>query len=544
MWVVFAVISIAFYPQQTLQAEEEFSYYCNSTSDPVDVLPWLSDLIDEVDNNACLQDIAVYCYNGNVYFSPLSDPLVRCSDVLYKTYDVHGDLYCQIGGIAGLNSCPSNFGNATLITTITTGSSGGGGGSSTLTVHCPSNIHVDCTSNTNVCWDLPTASSTCNTCHANEISGYIYMGTFNGSKYYCSDGKATWEQAQAACESIGGYLACVTTPAENHFLANILVNQSAYIGGHDRNRDGHYKWVSGEAFGGYTNWYPGQPNNYNHNQYYVEMLSDGKWNDEYPTRKNEYICEIPCGGNSSPTITGPATCGNFSVGTTPITYTIKDDCGNQKTCTFKVVVESSMSLSCPNDITVQATSHSGKQVSWNDPSINTCCSNSGHGSGGAISGFIYMGKYGSSHYYCSKDNASWSSAKSICISKGGHLAKITSSGENKFLADQLQTQSAWIGLSDKTSEGHFKWTDGSSLGSYQPWYPGQPNNYNGRQHYVELLNNGKWNDQYHYALEYIMEIPAGNSITQTAGPHNGSTVAIGTHTVKYTAQDGCGNTTN
>ena len=41
-----------------------------------------------------------------------------------------------------------------------------------------------------------------------------------------------------------------------------------------------------------------------------------------------------------------------------------------------------------------------------------------------------------------------------------------------------------------------------------------------------------------------MEIPAGNSITQTAGPHNGSTVAIGTHTVKYTAQDGCGNTTN
>ena len=199
------------------------------------------------------------------------------------------------------------------------------------------------------------------------------------------------------------------------------------------------------------------------------MLSNGQWNDEYPTRKNEFICEIPC-SSSAPTITGPATCGNFGVGTTPIKYSIADDCGNTKTCEFNIVVESSLDITCPNNVVVQNTSHSnGKAVSWNDPQVSSCCNNCS--GGGQIAGFVNMGKHGDSYYYCSKEPASWQNAKAICEANGGHLAIITSAAENSYLADQLPQQSAWIGLSDHQSEGNFKWVDGSSLGSYQPWYP-------------------------------------------------------------------------
>ena len=538
------IVTISLSLNQKLSASSDnLSWYCDSTDDPVAVLPWLTDLITEVNNNDCFCDIAAYCYRGQVYFRPLTNPRVRCSDVLFKTYNVHGSVRFESGGIAGVNTVPSDFGNATLIRTIETCSDNSSNhNSSSLSVWCPQDIHVDCNDNSEVCWSLPEATTTCNSCPNDQISGYLYMGTYNGSKYYCSDGKATWEQAQAACASLGGYLACVTSAGENHYLANQLQTQSAFIGGHDRNRDGVYRWINGQSFGNYTNWYPGQPNNYNHNQYYLEMLSNGEWNDEYPSRKNEYICEIPC-GSSTPTITGPATCGNFGVGTSNIKYTITDDCGNSKTCQFKVVVESSLDITCPSDIIVQNNSTTnGHHVSWNDPQVSSCCNNcSSHG--GQIAGFIYMGKHGDSFYYCSKDPASWTSAKSICVSNGGHLAIITNAAENSFLANQLQAQSAWIGCSDHVSEGHFKWVDGTSLGSYQPWYPGQPNNYNGRQHYCELLNNGQWNDQYHHALEYIMEIPATClNVTQTAGPHSGYALSNGTHTVKYTAQDGCGNT--
>jgi len=543
----FAVIAISLCLNQKLSASTNiFSWYCDSTDDPVAVLPWLTDLIDEVNNNDCFCDIAAYCYRGQVYFSPLSNPRVRCADVIFKTYNVHGRVRFERGGLLGIDTYPADFGNATLIRTITTcadnSSGNSGNNSSKLSVWCPQDIHVDCNDNSTVCWNLPEASTTCSTCPNDQISGYLYMGTYNGSKYYCSDGKATWEQAQAACHALGGYLACVTTAGENHYLANQLQNQSAYIGGHDKDRNGTYKWVSGEAFGNYKNWYPGQPNNYQHNQYYIEMLSNGQWNDEYPTRKNEYICEIPC-SSSEPTITGPATCGKFGVGTSQIKYTITDKCGNTETCKFNVVVESSLDITCPNDIVVQNSSSSNPiHVSWNEPDVTSCCNNCNSG-GGQITGFIYMGQHGDSHYYCSKDAASWQSAKAISAAKGGHLAIITSAAENSFLANQLQTQSAWIGCSDTQTEGHFRWVDGTSLGSYQPWYPGQPNNYKGKQHYCELLSNGKWNDQYHYALEYIMELPATClNVHQTAGPASGSALSNGTHTIKYTATDGCGNT--
>jgi len=170
------------------------------------------------------------------------------------------------------------------------------------------------------------------------------------------------------------------------------------------------------------------------------------------------------------------------------------------------------------------------------PEVNTDCTLC---NGGEISGFIYMGKYEGNRYYCSRDKATWEVAQGICEANGGYLAKIESQSENSFLANKLQTNSAYIGLNDATTEGDFRWTDGTQP-DFVNWYPRQPNDYKGYQDYVELLRNGLWNDQYNtLPLEYIMEVPC-YTITQTAGPDDMSDLSEPT-TVSYEVSDACGN---
>lgn len=113
---------------------------------------------------------------------------------------------------------------------------------------------------------------------------------FNGHRYYLYDfaGLAeptqnTWENAQAYCEAVGGYLATITTPEENDFLYRYMRQRgyaSAYFG-LSNTQTGAWQWGNGELLT-YTNWHSGEPNNQNGNEHYgmfYESFSDGTWND-------------------------------------------------------------------------------------------------------------------------------------------------------------------------------------------------------------------------------------------------------------------------
>ncbi|VDH99262.1 Hypothetical predicted protein, partial [Mytilus galloprovincialis] len=54
----------------------------------------------------------------------------------------------------------------------------------------------------------------------------------------------------------------------------------------------------------------------------------------------------------------------------------------------------------------------------------------------------------------------WSNAEAYCVDHGGHLASIETEEENNYLKHvaKLMRGSAWIGLSDITTEGSFQWT--------------------------------------------------------------------------------------
>ncbi len=407
---------------------------------------------------------------------------------------------------------------------------------------CPNDIYLTCNSNGGAYadWDPPSYDGICGNCNdGHYIPGFIFMGEYNGHQYYCSTSPSSWSYAQQVCNSHGGYLASINSASENYFLSNILAIQSAWIGLSDYAWEGEYVWASGEPLG-YTNWYPGQPNNYGGAQDYVEMMNSGHWNDQYNNYSLEYIMELPC--STVEQISGPLPGSFLQGGNYTVTYQVSDACGSSNTCSFDIIVDGGLMLECPDNIVLSAPSGSpGIVVNWQDPNAVSCCS-ACNGSGNYIPGFVYMGAYNSHHYYCSTTADSWTDAQADCLSHGGHLAVINSAGENNFVASQLITQSAYIGLSDFYLEGQFEWVNGDPL-SYTNWYPGQPNNYGTGQDYVEILNTGEWNDQYSYtALEYVMEISNCLTVTQTSGPAPGSTIAPGTsHTVSYTALDGCGN---
>ncbi len=459
---------------------------------------------------------------------------------------------CGVSSVTGSHTSGTLFPNGTTTVTYTVTDNCGNTATCSFVItvnpgfdlHCPNDITVQCDGHggTPVTWELPTWKGGCGvSCDGGgAINGFIYMGEYNGHHYYCSNDPDTWVNAQATCVANGGHLAIINDASENTFIANFLTTQSAYIGCSDYQSEGNFTWVDGSPLT-YTNWYTDQPNNFNGAQHFVEMLSNGQWNDQYGKVALEYVMEVPCSGLVQ--TSGPANGSELNTGVHTVCYEVTDECNNVASCCFDVTVESSISISCPNDVTFNVpTGKSGAIVTWNTPAVSSCCSSSGCSPGGNISGFVYMGNHNGSHYYCSINPDTWINAQATCEANGGNLAVVNDASENAYIAGILTTQSAYIGLSDYQSEGNFTWVDGSPL-SYTNWYPNQPNNFNGAQHYVEMLSNGQWNDQYaKVALEYVMEIPACNSITQTTGPSSGSYFTAGTTTtITYEASDQCGN---
>lgn len=230
----------------------------------------------------------------------------------------------------------------------------------------------------------------------------------------------------------------------------------------------------------------------------------------------------------------------FPEGTTTVTATVSDICGNTVECSFNVTVQaensvSGLFVSCADDIVLTCGGDNDGPVPV--PQVTSECNLC---QGGNIAGFVYMGELNGHRYYCSRQKMTWFDAQAFCEASGGSLAVIDDARENDFLADVLDANSAYIGLSDHVSEGVFKWVDGSPL-SFSRWYPNQPNNYGNRQDFVELLRNGFWNDQDNSKpLEFIMEVSCVN-ITQTSGPSLLSEINE-TTTVSFDISDACGNT--
>ncbi|MCD8006562.1 MAG: hypothetical protein LUF29_06265, partial [Oscillospiraceae bacterium] len=123
--------------------------------------------------------------------------------------------------------------------------------------------------------------------------------TFNGHTYQVLyGGDMTWEAMEAYCESLGGYLACITTAEEDAFLYSYVSSanceDSTLFGFSDAANEGTWVWVSGEETD-YTNWGSSEPSDYWGNEnyaHYYKNYPNGEWNDTgIDSQSNNFLIE-------------------------------------------------------------------------------------------------------------------------------------------------------------------------------------------------------------------------------------------------------------
>ncbi|KAK6054849.1 lectin C-type domain protein [Cooperia oncophora] len=90
--------------------------------------------------------------------------------------------------------------------------------------------------------------------------------------------------------------------------------------------------------------------------------------------------------------------------------------------------------------------------------------------------------------------------RASAIHYGGHLASISSEGENQFIYELAvqpssneygpMSQLLWIGGRQDPSTKKWSWSDGEPW-SYTNWDLGEPNNFKGQEHCVQALQTVK-----------------------------------------------------
>ena len=105
---------------------------------------------------------------------------------------------------------------------------------------------------------------------------------------YTSTGSITWDKAYEICESLGGYLATITTQAEQDRFEEMLTattDVAYWLGGVEDEKD-VWHWITDEPFE-YTNWGRNQPDSsFSNTEKYLGVLTStyswgtyGEWND-------------------------------------------------------------------------------------------------------------------------------------------------------------------------------------------------------------------------------------------------------------------------
>ncbi|XP_045573600.1 CD209 antigen-like protein E isoform X2 [Salmo salar] len=91
-------------------------------------------------------------------------------------------------------------------------------------------------------------------------------------------------------------------------------------------------------------------------------------------------------------------------------------------------------------------------------------------------------KFESCWYFLSTERKTWSESRKDCLERGADLVIINSGKEQRFLF--ALKKRVWIGLTDRETEGSWKWVDGTPLNT-RYWGRNQPSSGGGQSTYQE-----------------------------------------------------------
>ena len=101
--------------------------------------------------------------------------------------------------------------------------------------------------------------------------------------------------------------------------------------------------------------------------------------------------------------------------------------------------------------------------------------------------------YQTNKYLFYKESMPFSYAQLLCEAKGGHLATVSSSGENIAINSTMNSVTDAIIGGCRNSNGDFEWVTGEPF-SYANWASGEPNNTN--QPFINMYASGLWDDDF------------------------------------------------
>ena len=121
-----------------------------------------------------------------------------------------------------------------------------------------------------------------------------------------------WQQAETNAVSLGGTLATITSQGENDFVFSLVDStkyfevdgsgnsEGPWLGAMRTSPGGPFAWATGETFGPYTNWWPGEPNNSGGNESCLVFIQEGSPNQPVPgSQWNDATCS-GLGNNPAP----------------------------------------------------------------------------------------------------------------------------------------------------------------------------------------------------------------------------------------------------
>ncbi|XP_022809824.1 uncharacterized protein LOC111346825, partial [Stylophora pistillata] len=98
-------------------------------------------------------------------------------------------------------------------------------------------------------------------------------------------------------------------------------------------------------------------------------------------------------------------------------------------------------------------------------------------------------------YFTSLTCASWLAAESNCSAMGSQLVTVHNQEENVYVQHRHNGERSWIGLSDRSVEGSFVWTN-KEISKFRYWASKQPNDWNSQDcvHTLGAKLGYAWND--------------------------------------------------
>ena len=118
-------------------------------------------------------------------------------------------------------------------------------------------------------------------------------------------------ESEKYCNELSGNLARFDSLEGTAIVvaATQLANESSatfFWIGFDRVDKNNYQWTDGSPVD-FTNWWPGEPNNFNNNEQCAQIRRDGRWNDAACHSNLGWMCKINKGVNptSNPIVVPP-----------------------------------------------------------------------------------------------------------------------------------------------------------------------------------------------------------------------------------------------